>query len=73
MKHEENDTQTFVVCEGFETFSHFFLSSSLLFFFSSAKFGDFLHLGLRGYRKLIPNDHRDCLHGCLKDVWKNMR
>lgn len=33
MKHEENDTQTFVVCEGFETFSHFFLSSSLLFFF----------------------------------------
>lgn len=32
MKHEENDTQTFMVCEGFEMFSQFFISFSLLSF-----------------------------------------
>lgn len=59
--------------KGLKRLATFFSLLLSFFFFSSAKFGDFLHLGLRGYRKLIPNDHRDCLHGCLKDVWKNMR
>lgn len=32
MKHEENYTQTIVICEGFEMFSQFFISFSLLSF-----------------------------------------
>lgn len=49
MKHEENDTQISVACEGFEMLSqHFF------FFFSPLRQTDYLlHLGFRRNRKLM--------------------
>lgn len=69
MKHEENDTQTSAVCEGFEMLSRLF-SFPFLFFFSHLRL--FLTSGFQEKQEADEsNDHRDCLVGCFKEVSKN--